>query len=179
MSAAGTRTPTTRPLAAIEKVIELWALAGGMLLCGIVLLTAYSLFMDIAFNAPFAGDFEIVEMGVAVAVFTFLPYCQLTDANVSADIFTAHASRRTIALLMFLASAIALAFSLLLIWRMYYGMVDSRAYNEVTTVNGIPVWIAYVPILVSLALLVVASAITLIRSAKGDIHHGGTDLTAD
>lgn len=179
MNAVGTGSRVSRPLATVEKIIELWALAGGILLCGIVLLTAYSLFMDITFNAPFAGDFEIVEMGVAVAVFTFLPYCQLTDANVSADIFTSNASRRTIAFLMFLAATIALGFSLLLIWRMYYGMVDSRDYNEVTTVNGIPVWIAYVPILVSLALLAVASCITMIRSAKGDIHHGGTSLTAE
>ncbi len=142
-------------------------------------MTAYSLVMDILVGQPFAGDFEIVQMGVAVAVFAFLPYCQLTDANVSADIFTANARPRTIAGLMFLASILAFAFALLLVWRMYYGMLDSREYNEVTTVTGIPVWIAYVPILVSLAMLAVASAITMIRSAKGEIHHGGPGLTAE
>ncbi|ESR26199.1 TRAP transporter small permease [Lutibaculum baratangense] len=165
-----------RPIAFAEKVIELWALAGGILLCGIVLLTAYSLFMDIVFGAPFAGDFEIVEMGVAVAVFTFLPYCQLTGANVSADLFTSNASPRTVTFLVFLGAVIALLFSTFLIWRMYYGMVDSRQYNEITTVNGIPVWFAYVPILISLALLALASAITMIRSAKGVPHTGGPSL---
>lgn len=179
MDAAADKAPVSRPIAVIEKVIEIWALAGGILLCGIVLLTAYSLFMDIAFGAPFAGDFEIVEMGVAVAVFTFLPYCQLTDANVSADIFTANASRRTIAFLMFIAAVVAFLFALLLLWRMYFGMLDSRTYGEMTTVNGIPTWIAYVPILVSLALLALASIVTMIRTAKGRIDHGGISLSAE
>lgn len=179
MSAAGTRAEVSRPVRLAEKAIEYWALAGGLLLCGIVLLTAYSLAMDILFGAPFAGDFEIVEMGVAVAVFAFLPYCQLTDANVSADIFTSNASPRVVAALMFVGAVIAFLFALLLIWRMYYGMLDARQYNDITTVNGIPIWIAYPPILLSLALLAVASVISMIRCSKGDIHHGGAGLNAE
>ena len=40
------------------------------------------------FGMPFPGDFEMTEIGIANAAFAFLPYCQLTGANVTADIFT-------------------------------------------------------------------------------------------
>ena len=36
--------------------------------------------------APIAGDFELVEIGTAVAVFGFLPYCHLHRGHVSVDV---------------------------------------------------------------------------------------------
>ena len=118
------------------------------------------------FGKPFPGDFELTEMGVAVAVFTFLPYCQLVGANVSADIFTSGASRRTIAFFTLLGSLVALGFACLLIWRMYFGMLDQKEYDYTTTILQIPHWIAFIPILVSLALLAVAAIVTLLRDAS-------------
>ena len=84
-------------------VIELWALLGGGVLCAVVLINVYSTVMGALFSAPFPGDFEMTEVGIAVAVFAFLPYCQITGANVTADIFTARASARTVAVLKFAA----------------------------------------------------------------------------
>lgn len=148
--------------AAIRKIVELWALAGGLLLIAIVLLNAASLTGNIVLNQPIPGDFELVEMGVAIAVFAFLPYCQITGANVSADIFTAWAGPRTIAALGLLASIIALGFSGLLLWRMYLGLIDYQIYREVTTIYQIPIWYAFVPILISLGLLTLACLATLL-----------------
>ncbi len=109
-------------------------------------------------------------MCVAVSVFMFLPYCQLSDANVTADIFTAHASPRTIARLKLLSAFIALGFSVLLIWRMYAGLLDYRQYVETTTILHIPIWYAYIPALMSLALLVLASLIS-VRDLLHDLRH--------
>ena len=60
-----------------------------------------------------------------------------------------------------LGSLIALFFSLLLIWRMYEGLLDYQTYLEVTTILQIPLWYAFVPTLFSLFLLVLASLLTL------------------
>jgi TRAP-type C4-dicarboxylate transport system permease small subunit len=144
-----------------RKAIEIWALAGGVVLLGVVLANAFSLFGNIMFHQPVPGDFEIVEVGVAIAVFAFLPYCQLTDANVTADIFTAGAGPRTVAVLSIIASLIALGFSVLLLWRMGLGLISYRRYEEVTMVFQFPIWIAYIPILISLVLLIIAAVITL------------------
>lgn len=113
------------------------------------------------FGFPVPGDFELVEMGVAVAAFSFLPYCQSKGANVTADIFTAAASPVTIAAFTLLAAVVAAFFSVILLWRMSDGMVSYLRYQEVTTILNIPLWIVFPPILVSLALLVLAAAVTL------------------
>ncbi len=44
---------------------------------------------------------------------------------------------------------------------MYAGLLDYREYVETTTILRIPVWYAYVPILMSLALLLLACLITI------------------
>ena len=144
-----------------RSTIRLWALLGGMLLAVLVLVTAYSATMNLLFRAPFPGDFEVVEMGVAVAISAFLPYCQLTYANVTVDIFTAWAGPRLIAAMSVLASLVAIAIAILLLWRMYFGMRSYIDYQEYTAVLGIPLWFAFPPFLFSLVLLIVAALISL------------------
>jgi len=144
-----------------RRIIEAWALLGGVLLVVIAMMNTWSVVSLAALGFPVPGDFEMVEMGVAIAAFSFLPYCQLTGANVTADIFTANASARWVAFFALLSSLISAFFSVLLLWRMYDGMGSYIQYEEVTTILNIPIWIAFPPILFSLFLLVVASAITL------------------
>lgn len=141
-------------------VIGLWALLGGAVLCAVVLINVYSTAASALFGRPFPGDFELTEVGVAVAVFAFLPYCQITGANVTADIFTARASARTVAILQFVASLVAFGFASLLVWRMWAGMLDQKAYGYTTAILQFPQWIAFLPILASLALLALASLMT-------------------
>lgn len=148
-----------------SRVITVWALLGGGVLLAVVAVNMMSIIGSM-FGKPFPGDFELTEMGVAIAVFAFLPYCQLTGANVSADIFTAGASKRLIAFFTLLGSLVALGFASLLIWRMFHGMLDQREYGYTTTILQIPHWMAFVPILVSLVLLALAALVTLMRDTS-------------
>jgi TRAP-type C4-dicarboxylate transport system permease small subunit len=154
--------PSRRPglVGAAEWVIHAWAIAGGVVLLAVVLVNVLSVAGSI-FWRPFPGDFELTEMGVAVAAFSFLPFCQLTDANVTADIFTARASTRWVAIFRVAAGIVALIFAGLLAWRMFYGMSDQREYGYTTAILQVPVWWAYVPCILSLVLLAVAALITL------------------
>ena len=149
------------PTGLAARLIEYWALLGGIVMLAIVLMTAWSATRGFLFNRPLQGDFEMTEMWVAVAVFMFLPYCQLVGANVTADIFTAGAGPRTVALLELVSALVALGFSALLLWRMYLGLLDYRKYIETTTILHVPIWYAYIPILLSLALLALASLISV------------------
>jgi len=142
-----------------------WAFFGGIILSLVVLINVISVIGGVVWT-PFPGDFEMTEVGVAVAVFAFLPYCQMVGANVTADIFTAGASDRALGFFSLLASVVALGFSLLLLSRMYFGMLDQKAYNYTTAILQFPHWVAFIPILVSLALLAVASLITLSESVN-------------
>lgn len=145
------------PVVLLRRAIEAWALLGGLVLVGIALMTSWSAASAWLLNRPLPGDFELVEMLVAVSVFMFLPYCQLVGANVTADLFTAGAGPRTVAALELLGGVVAFAFGLLLLWRMYEGLLDYRQYVETTTILKIPIWYAYVPALASLALLALAA----------------------
>jgi TRAP-type C4-dicarboxylate transport system permease small subunit len=155
----------TGPIGLVSRIITVWAVLGGIVLLAVVLMNTYSVIGN-QFAMPFPGDFEMTEIGVAIAAFAFLPYCQLTGANVTADIFTARASPRWVALFSLVASVVALGFSVLLLWRMYAGMLDQREYGYETAILQFPNWLAWLPILISLALLAVASLITLRDSAR-------------
>jgi len=154
------------PIRLLRRAIEVWALLGGLVLAGIAVMSTWSAASGWLLGRPLPGDFEMVEMLVAVSVFMFLPYCQVTGANVTADLFTARAGPRTVALLELLAGVIALGFSLLLLWRMYEGLLDYRQYVETTTILKVPIWYAYLPALASLALLAAAAAVS-VRDAFG------------
>jgi TRAP-type C4-dicarboxylate transport system permease small subunit len=97
----------------------------------------------------------------------FLPYCQLTGANVTADIFTSWAGPRLLSALGILAAVVALIVAIVLLWRMSYGLADYRAYREVTTIYQFPIWYAFVPILISLVLLTIACALSLLDAIRG------------
>lgn len=155
------------PKGFLRRVIEGWALLGGLLLLAIALMTSYSAGAGWLLGKPLPGDVELVEMLTAISVFMMLPYCQLSGANVTADIFTARAGPRTVAALELLAALVALGFSLLLFWRMYEGLLDYRKYVETTTILKIPIWVAYPWALASLALLAIAALATLRKAWRG------------
>lgn len=155
----------TRPAGLVSRLITGWALAGGVVLLLVVAMHTWSVIGN-QFGLPFPGDFEMTEIGVANAAFAFLPYCQLTGANVTADIFTSGATKRWIARFSLAGSTVALAFSSLLLWRMSAGMLDQKNYGYETAVLQFPNWIGWLPVLISLALLVLASLVTLREHAR-------------
>ena len=142
-----------------------WALLGGIVLLMVVAMHTWSVIGN-QFGMPFPGDFEMTEIGVAIAAFSFLPYCQITGSNVTADIFTSGASSRTIAIFTLFGSIVAFCFSLLLLWRMYAGMLDQKNYEYETAVLQFPNWIGWIPVLISLALLAMASVVTILRDFR-------------
>ena len=150
-----------------EKLISVWALVGGLILLSVVSLNIGSIIGGILLiHVP--GDFELTQIGVAVAVFCFLPYCQLHGHNVTADIFTFWANNKTVLLLRIGGAVVALLFSILLLWRMTDGMLDQKKYDYTTAILQIPVWTAFIPILISLWLLAMASIMTIILELSSD-----------
>lgn len=153
----------TGPSGLVFRIVTAWALMGGVVLLLVVAMHTWSVIGN-QFGMPFPGDFEMTEIGVAIAAFSFLPYCQITGSNVTADIFTSGASPRAVAMFTLLGSLVALCFSLLLLWRMYAGMLDQKTYDYETAVLQFPNWIGWIPILMSLALLAVSCWVTTLRN---------------
>ncbi|MGG7568454.1 TRAP transporter small permease [Rhodovulum sp. DZ06] len=150
----------------VARIAEGWALLGGLSLLAVVLINTASVTGAAVLNEPVPGDFELTEMGICIAAFMFLPYCQMTGANVTADIFTQNAGRRWLAVFAAAASTVAALFGALMLWRMYAGMLDQLEYGYVTTILEIPHGWAFVPILASLALLTLCALTTLSEAIR-------------
>lgn len=156
-----TRTALGR---AIVVAVRWWALLGGILTLGLAAMTAASALSNTITGRPFAADYELVKHVIAVAIFMFLPYCQITGSNVTVDIFTEGMSERGKAAMAAFSAVFALAFSLLLLVQMTGGLRSYLRYQEVTPVLKLPLWTAFPPILLSLVLLFLAACVTLAAS---------------
>lgn len=159
-----------RWLRLLATVIRAWALIGGAILVALMLMTAMSAASNLFFNRPFEGDYELMMHFVAVAVFCFLPYCQLTGANVTVDIFTETASERAKSAMLAFSSLFAIVFAVLMLRQMSLGLISYIEYPETTAALRLPLWTAFPPALFSLALLLVAAAITLTQGVRGVLH---------
>jgi TRAP-type C4-dicarboxylate transport system permease small subunit len=164
----GVRPP--RVAAAVAALTRWWAIAGGVSACALAVMTTASALSNLFFHRPFPADYELVKHVIAVVIFTFLPYCQIAGANVTVDIFTEGISEGKKAAMAFVASLLALAFALLLLHQMWLGWLSYMRYPELTPVLQLPLWTAFPPILVSIALLAAAAAVTAAdtwRRARG------------
>lgn len=152
---------------ALAKLIKYWALAGGAIVSILVVLTAASAILNLTVHRPIPGDYELAKHCIAIAIFTFLPYCQLVGANVTVDIFTEGMSHRSKSAMVAFSSLIAALFALLLLRQMSYGFADYIRYPETTATLGLPLWTAFPPMLFSLLLLFIAALITGIDGIRG------------
>lgn len=64
------------------------AVLGGALSIALACLVVISVAGRYLFSSPIEGDFEVVKMATAVAVFSFLPYAQWRRSNIMVDTFT-------------------------------------------------------------------------------------------
>ena len=69
------------PRGFIETIIFGLALIGTLILLIVILISTLSIFGRLVLERPIVGDFELVEMGCAVAIFLFLPLCQFGMAT--------------------------------------------------------------------------------------------------
>jgi TRAP-type C4-dicarboxylate transport system permease small subunit len=140
----------------LERLARGLAITGGLVLTAVTLMSLYSVVMRNLAGAPIQGDFELVQMGCAVAVAAFLPFAQLRNGNVFVDFFTARASDRTKARLdAFGALLVALALALIA-WRTGAGALDAFRNGETTMIMALPIWWGYAAMTPSIA--VAASA---------------------
>ena len=95
------------------------------------------------------GNYELLDAGVAFAIFSFLPICQFYVSHASVDVFTAFLSRRTNRWIIAFWEVILTAVTLLIIWRLYEGMQRYIGNGETTLFLQFPVWWAYAASFVS------------------------------
>lgn len=175
--------PVLRVDAVLRWLCRMMAAAGGVILSCVTLVTVASVLGRALFNTPVPGDFELVEMGVAISVSFFLPYCQIQEGNVIVDIFTANAPQWVIRTLGAVGDLMLFLISALMCWRLVHGCLEYREYEEVTMVLQIPLWWGVVPIIVAFALLALTCATTMLshllapkQAKQGRVEKGAEEI---
>lgn len=150
--------------AAVVGMARWLAILGGLVLVGITVMTVVSI-VGRAFIkqglGPVPGDFELVEVGTAFAVFAFLPWCQINRGHATVDVFTSFLSAGANRVIDLVTELVMTAVIVLIAWRLLYGMLDKIRYNEVTFILQMPVWWGFALAMFAAAAGVVVSVFVL------------------
>lgn len=166
---------------AIQRLARLMALLGGVVLCLLVVMICISVsgreLSDLAHGGslgglgdwllargagPIMGDFELVEAGMAFAIFAFLPLTQLSGSHATVDVFTQGLGPRVNAALGAFWTVVMAVVIVLITWRLFAGMQDKMRYNETSYLIQFPIWWAYAA---SFGAAVTASVVALYCAA--------------
>lgn len=153
---------------AIQTLAQVMALLGGIVLCLLVVMVCISIggreLADAAHGGwlgdigewllaagvgPILGDFELVEAGMAFAIFAFLPITQLSGAHAKVDVFTSGLGPKVNRSLATFWSIVMAVIIVLIAWRLYAGLQDKLRYGETTYLIQFPIWWAYAASLVA------------------------------
>ncbi len=168
----------------LSKLARWLAYFGGFVLTAIAVMTVISIIgrAFVGFGlGPIKGDFELVEIGSAIAVFSFLPWCQLNQGHVTVDIFSNRFPVVVQRFLKLLGNIVITLIAFVLTWRIWMGMGERVTWFEQSTrdvlgfgykpfsppetfILGVPVWYGYVLGVVGTMLFSIVAVFTVVRS---------------
>lgn len=150
----------------IDTVTRTLAVLGGLVMLAAAVMVTVSVLLRWLFRSGVQGDFEMVQIATAVAVFAFLPYCQIRRGNVFVDTFTLRTPGWLNRNLDRLWDLVYAGFALLIGWRLMAGGIDAISSRTSSMVLAIPIgWAIAAASLMALflALVAVTSALRLGR----------------
>ncbi|MAU98765.1 MAG: hypothetical protein CMP81_23275 [Fulvimarina sp.] len=147
------------------------AFVGGLFLLVIVVLTCLSIAGRSLLTlgvccGPVPGDVEMIEIASAIAVFLFLPFCQLKRGHVTVDIFAGLMGPRGVRLTDLVGNVLMSAAAIVILWRLELGFEDKLRSGETTFILAIPLWWGYAASLVGAAAFALVSVYTVLRSVR-------------
>lgn len=138
-------------IAFIYRLSRWSAIVGGIVLVAITLMIVVSISGRALIGlglGPVPGDFELVEMGTAVAVLFFLPWTYLKGGHATVDLLYMHLPAWAKRAVVMVSDLLMLAVWLIMTWKLYEGMVEKKQYMETTFILAMPLWWAYAACLV-------------------------------
>ncbi len=151
----------------LHRVSAWFAMGGGVVLTAMVVLVVISILGRALFSSPVPGDFEIVALGTAVAIFLFLPYCYMQKGNVAVDIFISRMPPAAQRAMDVLAATLFGLVAALFTWRSVFGLADTVRNGDISMILGFPVWVVHPFGVASFALLTVCCFHTAVQTMRG------------
>lgn len=143
-----------------------FALAGGFIMLALATMTVVSVVGRSTAGVAVEGDYELVELGLAVAVFLFLPECYLKRGHIVVDLFTSGFQKQTIRLLDSFSDLLFLVVAGVLTWRLSIAGYESFDYREQTMILELPQWWVFVVGVFSTTLMAFCAAHRLVQFVR-------------
>ena len=157
----------------VGRVVRALALAiailGGLLLTGLAVMTVASIVGRVLIPLglrPISGDFEMVELGCAVAICSFLPWCQLNRGHVTVDVFVGLGPRWLHRFTQLTGDLVVTLIAAVLLRRFWLGMGEMISNGQETYLLGLPIWYGYVGGAVGMILFLIVSVFTVWRDVN-------------
>lgn len=131
--------PSVREPGTVDRVTLALALFGGGLVLAFAAIVTVSVLGRWLLGRGIPGDFELVQTGLAIAVFAFLPICQLHRHNIIVDTFTTRAPVRVQAALDALWALVYAGVAFLIGWQTVHGASDTIRSGTTSMVLGLPI----------------------------------------
>ena len=145
----------------LGRLAHALTLAGGAILLAVAALVVASVAGRYFFNAPVVGDFELVEMGMAIAILLAFPYAHLSGTNLVAEFFTNAMGERGKLALDAVADAVFAVVAGAFTWRLTLGAWHKFEERDTTMLIQIPVWIGYALAVLAMAVLTMVCLVRL------------------
>jgi TRAP-type C4-dicarboxylate transport system permease small subunit len=144
-----------------------------VLACG---LTAASIVGAVTIR-PLPGEIELVEALCGLAVFAFLPFCQLKRGHVGVDILISAFGPKAMNWTQLIGDFVIALLMALVTWRHAIGTLDKFENGETTPLLLLPVWWGFAVALVILAANLLVSLYVIAADLR-DIRQGKTIVAA-
>lgn len=89
------------------------------------------------------GNYELLEAGVAFAIFSFFPICQIYNNHATVDIFTSVLPPRALRFLRAFWEIVLSVTIIFITWRLFEGLQRYIGNGETTLFLEMPVWWSY------------------------------------
>lgn len=135
-------TAFTRLEGFINRLSTMLVGFSGLCLLAACLLTGASIIGSLTIR-PISGEIELVEVLCGLAVFGFLPFCQLKRGHVGVDLLISAFGPKAMNVTQLIGDIIITLLFALLTWRHGVGLMDKFENGETTPLLLLPVWWGY------------------------------------
>jgi TRAP-type C4-dicarboxylate transport system permease small subunit len=156
--------PEHSPVARVARAL---AIVGGLLSVASALLVTTSVTLRWLGFGSVNGDFELVQIGVALSVFCFLPLTQARRGNIMVDTFATWLPLRVQRAMDAFWDFVYAGFMALTAWCLMNGARDALASGLTSAMLGLNLWPVFAATVLLILLLVVTAvdtALQLLRS---------------
>lgn len=158
--------PLDRAIEAFDRALRWLAIAGGVVLMGMVLLTVVDVGLR-KFHEPIFGRQNISELALLVVVFFAVPYCGRVKGHVSVDLIGNIAGPRFLRVTDILVNLIGAGIFAVLAWRALIAAEHAIEIERVSNLLAIPHWPFYYVIALGSTLYAIVQIIDAARAFTG------------